>query len=120
MMLTKVGGMEKPLDEYSTTETVIGKWIDGKPIYRKVVNCGVLPNSASTKKIPHGIVSLDKAINLHGFAVRTSDNAQIPMPYILDNTGHIPVFIDETNITIITFANRADFVAYMIVEYTKV
>ena len=32
---TKIAGMEKPLEEYSTTEARIGTWIDGKPIYRK-------------------------------------------------------------------------------------
>ena len=30
-------GNIKPKDTYSTTEQVIGTWIDGKPIYRKVV-----------------------------------------------------------------------------------
>ena len=24
-------------DEYSTDETIVGKWINGKPIYRKVI-----------------------------------------------------------------------------------
>ncbi len=36
---TKIAGMEKPLEEYSTTEARIGTWIDGKPIYRKVLLC---------------------------------------------------------------------------------
>lgn len=35
---TKVGGIEKFFEEYSTDETVIGRWIDGKPIYRKVLS----------------------------------------------------------------------------------
>lgn len=32
------------INEYSTDEKIIGKWIDGKPIYRKVINsiCGNL------------------------------------------------------------------------------
>lgn len=32
------------LSNYSTTEQVIGKWIDGKPLYRRVIT-GTLPNS---------------------------------------------------------------------------
>ncbi|MCQ2576533.1 MAG: hypothetical protein MJ162_07295 [Treponema sp.] len=36
---TKIGGVEKTPEEYSTTETRIGTWIDGKPIYRIVLLC---------------------------------------------------------------------------------
>lgn len=43
---------------YSTDETVVGKWIDGKPIYRKVFEIGSLPND-TTISIPHGIKNLD-------------------------------------------------------------
>ena len=51
---------------YSTTETVTNaKWIDGKPIYRKVVNFGTLPN-ATVKAVAHGIVGLTRTINLYG------------------------------------------------------
>ena len=32
---------------YYIEETVIGTWIDGKPIYRKVIECGNLPNNTS-------------------------------------------------------------------------
>jgi hypothetical protein len=35
---------------YSTSEVATGEtWIDGKPIYRKIIDCGALPN-ATTKK----------------------------------------------------------------------
>ena len=41
----------EPTDKYSTTEHFTGKyWIDGKPIYRKVLQ-GTLPNTASTPEI---------------------------------------------------------------------
>ena len=33
------------LENYSTEETIIGKWIDGRPIYRKVIECGNLANN---------------------------------------------------------------------------
>ena len=34
-------------DFYSTTETVVGQWIDGKPIYRKVYeNVNLNPNNS--------------------------------------------------------------------------
>ena len=35
--LTQVAGNGVGGEEYSTNETVIGTWIDGKPIYRRVI-----------------------------------------------------------------------------------
>lgn len=41
---------EKINDYFSTNEQVVGTWINGKPLYRKVVPFGALPNNA-TKEI---------------------------------------------------------------------
>ena len=35
--MAKVDEAVEEANEYSTTETVVGKWLDGKPIYRKVL-----------------------------------------------------------------------------------
>jgi len=35
---------DKQTDIYTTTERRIGTWIDGKPLYSKVINFGALPN----------------------------------------------------------------------------
>lgn len=40
--------------EILTTE----RWIDGKPIYRKTINCGALPNN-NTKLVDHGITGYE-------------------------------------------------------------
>ena len=39
--LLKSVGFKKEFNKYSMDETIIGSWIDGKPIYRKVtiINC---------------------------------------------------------------------------------
>ena len=42
---------------YSTNEQVVGKWIDGKPIYRKTMEFSNL--SAGENNIPHGIADVD-------------------------------------------------------------
>lgn len=41
----------KENNAYSTTETVIGTWIDGKPIYRKVIPTGQI--SSALKTVAH-------------------------------------------------------------------
>ena len=41
---------------YSTTETKVGTWIDGKPLYRKVIETNV--SGTTQMVIPHGISNL--------------------------------------------------------------
>ena len=40
---------------YSTDEIEIGKWIDNKPIYRKVIDLGVLPDT-TVKAVSSGLI----------------------------------------------------------------
>jgi len=106
---------------HSLSEINTGRiWIDGKPIYRKVIDFGLLPNTAS-KNVAHGIVTLDKVINLYGI----SDNGtyQIPIPHT--NTAGLnfsySTFVDQTNVNITTGgATHTAYYAYITLEYTKV
>lgn len=43
---------------YSFDEQVIGKWVDGKPLYQKSINFGALPNS-DLKSVAHNIADVD-------------------------------------------------------------
>lgn len=102
---------------YSTEEINTGKkWIDGKPIYRKVVDCGALPNS-TTKNVAHGINNLKKVIKSEGYS---DDNAgtHIPVPYVSGNP--LAISVDTTNIIIQASGNYTNFVNTQItLEYTK-
>ncbi|MCL1940038.1 MAG: hypothetical protein FWG04_05195 [Desulfovibrionaceae bacterium] len=61
---TALGGQVESNASFSTAEQWTGGyWIDGKKIYRKVVNLGSGPNVAS-KSVPHGISSIDHIIYL--------------------------------------------------------
>ena len=67
-------------NNYSTEETVIGKWIDGKPIYRKVLTGLIFGANADkwseVRDDPQlTINNIDKIIN--GYGIRDSDNAVI-------------------------------------------
>lgn len=48
---------------YSNEEQVIGKWTDGKPIYRKIVS-GVVPKSEYYPTVATGITNLDKVVSI--------------------------------------------------------
>ncbi len=65
-------------DNYSTTEQVVGTWIDGKPIYRKVVSHHLL-NTGDWSTIS-GITNVDNLIDLHGYA-EESTGEKFYVPY---------------------------------------
>lgn len=115
---------------YSTNETVIGKWIDGKPLYRKVVDLGVLPNEG-TFRIPHNIDNLDRIISMRGMAKSSNQNLLLPFPYgtgkngvnsdgtVKVNTVPINIYEEQGNIVVYTLSDRSEMTGYVILEYIK-
>ena len=106
---------------YSTSETIIGKWIDNKTIYRKVIDLGYMPNN-TTLTVNHNITNLDRIINAYGYSLRSSDGDVLPIPYVTfneKNFGGINYFITASYIAITTRNDRSNFYAYMVLEYTK-
>ena len=106
---------------YSTTETVIGTWIDGKPIYRKVIDIGNLPNN-DYKDVAHNInnirdfTKIDAIINT-GTGYYYSLNMRGTSVMFADNTTVIRA--DTTKIQIGTTGNYSAQSGYAILEYTK-
>jgi len=105
---------------YSTDETFTGMyWIDGKKIYRKVVDCGTLPNAAQ-KNVPHNISNLDQVITIKGIA--TSGNTRVPMPRSMSSIAshdNLDLFIANTNIYIAVTVDYSTYSGIVILEYTK-
>lgn len=99
---------------YSTTEVDTGKkWIDGKPIYRKVFNYGQLPNNTSVG-VKHNI-PIDTPVSAKG-TVKTRSGAYnawtIPSPNIFVDLSYNEVFIS-------TNTDRSNLDGLVIIEYTK-
>ena len=65
---------------YSTTETVVGEY-NGKPLYRKVVDCGTLPNNTA-KEILHGVSNLNIITLITGTAWDSDCTSMIPLPTV--------------------------------------
>jgi hypothetical protein len=103
---------------YSTTEQVVGTWIGNKPIYRKVIECGALPNNAN-KDVTHNIQNLGITIKCNGMAIRTSDSRALTIPDSTPNT-EIGCGITNTNVYITTHNDRSSFnYSFLVLEYTK-
>ena len=109
----------KDAEVYSTNEVKTNKkWVDGKPIYRKVFMFGAMPNTTN-KDIPHNISNLGTTIKCYGMAVRTSDSRALPIP---DSTpgAEITCGVSNTNVSVITYSDRSSFNdSHIIIEYTK-
>lgn len=108
---------------YSTTETLTGdKWIDGKPIYRKVINFGTLPNKGG-KQVNHGVENLDKFIKMWGFCYDLSNSYEAnPLPYLnIDSLGYGAALMMTANKTIYIRDgyDLSRYTAYVVLEYTK-
>jgi hypothetical protein len=109
------------VNSYSTEEVNTGKkWIDGKPIYRKIVDIGALPN-ATTKTVAHNISNYDVFTTIKGIAFNNAKTAQIELPYITANNINtaISIEINATDVQIISGINRSSLSGYAILEYTK-
>lgn len=106
------------LNTYSTTETIVGKWIDNKPIYRKVINFGALPN-ATTKSVALGIANIDQVVNLNCIATSGTIIRTLPTGSPSGDEYNIDFYITGSNIEINTGIDRSAYSAYVIIEYTK-
>lgn len=111
---------------YSTSETKIGTWIDGKPLYRKVVDY-IVPtngigdyNRTTTISVQHGIFNIDKICFSSGMT-----DYGLYFPYIdvgPDNITACSRFqISRNNVDIIIINDRfpENKHIFFIIEYTK-
>lgn len=104
---------------YSTSEQVIGKWSNGKLVYRKVLNIGT-PSDKRTYPT-HGISNLENVIKLYGFCYTDGTTRQtIPMTYT--NWEIFAYDITDTAFTLNFSTNQWNANptnVYIIFEYTK-
>ena len=108
-----------PTVHYSTEETCIGTWIDGKPLYEKTISCGTLPNN-TTKNVAHSISDIEYAVTIQGSAKNPNNGIQIPIPYVYGNIKCLQTYIDPTNIKLISTENLSGYTeSYVKIQYTK-
>ena len=107
---------------YSENERIIGYWIDGKPLYRKVINFGNLPNN-NVKRVNHNISNMDRVTKLTGITqtgTETLSWGSLPLVYSgSEYVYNTTLFCNKTEIVCKTAQDRSAFSAYVIIEYTK-
>lgn len=112
---------DNSLETYSTAEQRIGTWIDGKPLYSKVINIGTLPSSATQVRYPHGILNLERIYKFDGIAYGKTDGSHngFALPYTINSSTLVGIFWDGTDITVATTLDRSGYIGLFIVYYTK-
>ena len=110
---------------YSTDEQVIGTWIDGKPVYQKVL-VDKCPNSAGVKDYAHNISNVGVLRVTEAFMKWNGVNEYAPIPTfsasssVSINTALLTIIgATSTAIRVRADENRSTHDLYIILQYTK-
>lgn len=116
-----IGGGGSSMEIYSKEEVQIGTWIDGKPIYRKVVEYGALHNQEGMKYIEHGISNIDKITNITIIGYLANNAFPIPSVANIWMFGEtwMSARINDKQIGIYVSKDSSDKTAIVTLEYTK-
>ena len=109
------------VNSYSTEEVNTGKkWIDGKPIYKKVIDLGNLPN-ATVKRVNTNITDLAKVVSLQGMAniANTDYFFPLPLPSKTNVNEVVNMYHYNSQIVIESGVDRSTWIGVATIEYTK-
>ena len=111
---------------YSTEEQEIGTWVDGKPLYQRVVDCGYAPNVATENSkwynfgtgIEHSHLVFAYAIDTVGWCTSLPYDTKANSCVIVNCYSGYP---GDTNgyIGLHTEKDRSMLRIYAVVQYTK-
>ena len=112
-------------EKYSTNESIVGIWIDGKPIYRKVLTKTNNTGRDTSLETP---TNIDVMVNMRVIAIHKNNKEIITIPAnsISYSTGNVPRGVSylthtaDWNPDHIYVVEVADYkTIYAIIEYTK-
>ena len=113
-------------EKYSTEEQVIGTWIDGKPLYRKVIEMGNMTKEDYKIKA-HNIQNIKYARIVDVVMQRGTQSSSNFQLFSVGNVGGkyndtqvgFDTYMDTSNIYVYCTGDRTLFVGTAIIEYTK-
>ena len=112
------GTWQSTSDNYSASEQRVGTWINGKPVYKKTIDTGAMPNK-TRKQVAHGISNLGFIISMSGAAY--GNNTYIPIPYAdTTSANSLGIYASSTELILFTGQNASYLTtSYVTLYYTK-
>ena len=113
--------------EYSETETIIGKWIDGKPLYQKVLKITSTVNSDNTD-FAHNIENVDLIFIKEAFVNQVSSSDydgwswSLPVTLYQSNTEEDKLSVAASRWGVRFYVQTAwgtAWIKYVVLNYTK-
>lgn len=106
---------------YSTTETVIGTWIDGKPIYRKVIQYNKTSNGQVDLNLStYGIENVENIwLNQNSFIKTNNNEWKAVNTYESDSYFTFCTFSSANSFRLSSNSSYAQGLWNLIIEYTK-
>lgn len=106
-------------NNYSNEEQVIGKWIDSKPLYRRVYNLTTPSKAESTCIKDLTDLNIETAVKVDGY-IRYTDTASSPLNIMFGDKDFVATWFNPKNICMkCTYSARFNKPCYIIIEYTK-
>ena len=105
------------IETYSTNEQVVGKWINGKPVYRKVFTIDSVSTLNTDMSFPANIDNLDTVVDFKGMVY--FENYSVPWNFYNWSNTSFAYIAFYRNDSIWYRINRAINSATFIMEYTK-
>lgn len=108
----------------SSEERIIGKWIDGKNLYERVIETNISLTSDTQYIIPHNIENIDLIFPKLAFIYNYSTGICYPLTMYYYNshssTDIMSIKVDRTNITFwMQTGWGTSWYKYVVVNYTK-
>ena len=125
--------LSTPENNYSTTEKVIGTWIDGKPLYQITIQ-NTMPivttdGTRATKYINITDLSIRQVVNVYGIAINQSNLESVTLDSH-NNAGafsFVSLYRSDSNINIVDMIflassrlSQSENPCYITIQYTKI
>ena len=117
---TLIGNIKpKGGNDYSKDEQLIGKWVDGKPLYRRYFNftTGSKSGNQYIMNIPN-YSDIERITNIYGTYSHTNSTGNLIYANI-NLTDQIITWVENGKINALTISNYYNSDVHMFIEYTK-
>lgn len=103
---------------YSTSEQIVGEWIDGSTIYEQTIYVDSFPNNTSKNLTTPA--NIDLLIDSFGFMKnKTQTGYMRTLPFAAGGTNDVRIDLNGGTLRAVTFSDWSGYDGYLTIRYTK-